>query len=107
MKSLDVKYRQSAKRQKSAASRKILARKKNSRSYDAFIIAAILVSSALMYYLLASLPPPTNDDMYYMGIAYSLISGGPILRAYPFFVSFGIVFPLAMLYKLFGFSMYI
>lgn len=78
---------------------------KSSKRYDALIIAAILISSAFFYYFTAALPQPTNDDIYYMSIAYSLISGGPLFKAYPFFVAFGVVFPLALLYKAFGFNM--
>ena len=80
--------------------------RKIGRNYDAILLVAILVSSAFLYYFLAALPQPSNDDIYYMETAYSLASGGHVLAPYPFAVAYGIVFPLALLYKLFGFSMY-
>lgn len=79
---------------------------KNRVSYDYIILAVILLFSAFLYYSFAALPQPANDDIYYMETAYSLVSGGPILASYPYSVVYGVVFPLALLYKLFGFSMY-
>jgi 4-amino-4-deoxy-L-arabinose transferase-like glycosyltransferase len=81
---------------------------KESKKRDHLLILLILLAAFILYYCSAALPQPSNDDIYYMGTAY-YASIGKVLEfdAFPFSAAYGIVLPLALLYKLFGFNMFL
>ncbi|MGC8537630.1 MAG: ArnT family glycosyltransferase [Candidatus Micrarchaeia archaeon] len=67
----------------------------------------ILIVASVVYYSTAALPQPSNDDIEYMSMAYFTSYGGPLLyNTFPFSVSYGIVLPLTLFYRIFGFSMF-
>lgn len=79
-----------------------------SKKRDRLLILLILLAAFIMYYYSAALPQPSNDDIYYMGTAYYTSMGKTLeFDAFPFSAAYGIVLPLAFLYKLFGFNMFI